>query len=94
VLIEQVERAFKMFFTGVKVNIGQFSRDNTENLVSDYVENTKKLSERRWKQIMAHCGAEVESEAAVMVPCMDKERRTLYIPSSPGPMDEFDQDSE
>jgi hypothetical protein len=31
-----------MFFTGQKVNIGQFSRDNTETLVGDYVENTKK----------------------------------------------------
>jgi hypothetical protein len=34
-----------MFFTGEKVNIGQFSRDNTEKLVGDYVENTKKLSD-------------------------------------------------
>jgi hypothetical protein len=79
----QVERAFKMYFTGEKVSLGQFSRDNTENLVADYVENTKKLSERRWKRIMERCGAEAENEAVVSVPCMDERRRTLYIPSSP-----------
>ena len=30
-----------MFFTGHKVNIGQFSHDNTETLIGDYMENTK-----------------------------------------------------
>ena len=39
----QVECAFKMYFTSQKVNIGKFSRDNTEALVADYVENTKKM---------------------------------------------------
>ena len=34
--------AFKMYFTGQKVNIGKFSHDNTEALVADYVKNTKK----------------------------------------------------
>ena len=80
-----------MFFTGVKVNIGQFSRDNTETLVADYVENTKKLSERRWKQILERCGAEVENEVVVSVPSLDKQRRILYIPSSPSPR-ESDQE--
>ena len=42
----QVELAFKMFFTGHKVNIGQFSRHNTETLVGDYIENTKKTLEK------------------------------------------------
>jgi hypothetical protein len=79
-----------MFFTGVKVSIGHFSRGNTENLVADYIENTAKLSKRRWNQIMEHCGAETEivGELKVSVPCLDKERRTLYIPSSPAPMDD------
>jgi hypothetical protein len=77
-----------MFFTGHKTNIGQFSRDNTESLVDDYVENTKKLSERRWNQILERCGAVSASEneqAAASVPCMDEQRRVLYIPSSPAP---------
>ena len=76
-----------MFFTGHKTNIGQFSRDNTESLVSDYVENTKKLSERRWSKILERCGAVSENELAVTVavPCMDEQRRVLYIPSSPAP---------
>ena len=85
-----------MFFTGEKVNIGHFSRDNTENMVADYIENTEKLSDRRWKQILEHCGAEVESEVNLSVPSLDKRRRTLYIPSSPlagpGPMDTSDQE--
>ena len=74
-----------MFFTGRKVNIGAFSRDNTETLVRDYVENTKKLSERRWKRILEHCGAAlaVEIEPADNVPCMEERRRDLYVPSSP-----------
>lgn len=75
-----------MFFTGHKVNIGQFSRDNTETLVGDYMENTKKLSGRRWKQIMERCGAVAETEAPVeSVPSMDERRRVLYVPSSPAP---------
>ena len=45
-----------MFFTGHKQNVGQFSRDNTETLVGDYVENTKKLSKRRWQQIWNDVG--------------------------------------
>jgi hypothetical protein len=74
-----------MFFTGRKQNIGQFSRDNTERLVGDYIENTKKLSERRWQRILEQCGAigVVENEAVESVPCMDEQRRTLYVPSSP-----------
>lgn len=83
----QVERAFKMYFTGQKVNIGKFSRDNTEALVADYVENTKKLSERRWKQILERCGSTpvAENEHVESVPraCMDERRRALYVPSSP-----------
>jgi len=75
-----------MFFTGQKINIGQFSRDNTEALVGDYIENTKKLSERRWKQILQRCGAVTQNEpVAASVPSMDERRRVLYIPSSPAP---------
>jgi len=82
-----------MFITGEKVNIGQFSRDNTETLVGDYVENTKKLSERRWKRILEQCGAALaaENEATESVTCeMDEQRRTLYVPSSPPPMKDED----
>jgi hypothetical protein len=73
-----------MFFTGHKVNIGQFSRENTKTLVTDYVQNTKKLSERRWKKILERCGAvQAENEPVENVRCMDEERRILYVPSSP-----------
>jgi hypothetical protein len=76
-----------MFLTGKKVNIGQFSRGNTETLVRDYVENTRKLSDRRWKQIMERCGTGAETEPVVDVPSMDDRRCVLYIPSSPAPLD-------
>ena len=80
-----------MFTTGKKVNIGQFSRDNTETLVRDYVENTRKLSDRRWKQIMERCGTGTDVEpAAVDAPSMDDRRRVLYIPSSPAPLEGSD----
>lgn len=77
-----------MFFTGQKVKIGQFSRDNTETLVGDYIENTKKLSKRRWQQILERCGAVVQVENGPTgmessIPCMDEQRRVLYVPSSP-----------
>ena len=91
---EQVERAFKMFFTGEKVNIGQFSRDKTENIVADYIENTEKLSEWRWKRILECCGVEVETEVVANVPCLDKRQHTLYIPSSPGLSDQNWQELE
>jgi len=81
-----------MFVTGQKVNIGQFSRNNTETLVGDYVKNTKKLSERRWQQILD--GAEVENEPVTVpsAPCMEERRRVLYIPSSPAPMKGSDEE--
>ena len=78
-----------MFFTGKKVSIGQFSRDNTKTLVSDYVQNTKKLSERRWKRILERCGAVPENEPGTpSAPSMDERRRDLYVPSSPAPDEE------
>ena len=81
----QVERAFKMFFTGVKVNLGQFSRDNAEGLVTDYAQNTCHLSERRWRHILDACGVDEGEQIIVHTPCMDQQRRHLYIPSSPAP---------
>ena len=82
-----------MFFTGHKVNIGQFSRDNTETLVGDYMENTKKLSERRWKRIMDRCGAVCENEPLVeRVPSMDERQHVLYVPSSPVPSQGSDEE--
>jgi hypothetical protein len=77
-----------MFFTGVKVNTGQFSRDNTERVVADYIENTCKLSERRWRRVLDACGVDENEQTEVSAPCMDeRQRRTLYIPSSPVPTD-------
>jgi hypothetical protein len=81
-----------MFFTGHKLKTGQFSRDNTEALVNDYIENTKKLTERRWNQILERCGAELAASENELgekgVPCMDERRRVLYVPSSPAPDEE------
>ena len=80
-----------MFLTGKKTSIGQFSRDNTESLIDDYLENTKKLSERRWNHILEQCGAVSENEpVASGVPSMDEQRRVLYIPSSPAPSEKED----
>jgi hypothetical protein len=75
-----------MFFTGMKTNIGLFSCDNTKSLVADYMENTKKLSEWCWKQILKSCGAEYEKDAVVPAPGMDEQCCTLYTPSSPAMM--------
>jgi hypothetical protein len=74
-----------MFFSGHKKFTGQFSRDKTEALVGDYVENTEKLSERRWNQILDRCGVESENESVESIPCMDERRHALYVPSSPAP---------
>jgi hypothetical protein len=79
----QVERAFKMFLTGIKINVSQFSHDHIETLVSDYMENTAKLTEQHWKKILEHCGADVEKEPAASTPSMDECCRILYTPSSP-----------
>ena len=77
-----------MFFTGQKANIGQFSRNNTKTLVNDYIVNTEKLSERRWKQIMERCGIVAEREVVERVPSMEERRRVLYVASSPAPSDD------
>ena len=77
-----------MFLTGKKVVTGQFSHDNTESLIRDYVENTRKLSDRRWKQILERCGTGAEIEPEEDFSGMDDRRRILYIPSSPGPDEE------
>jgi hypothetical protein len=83
-----------MFFTGCRVKTGHFSRDNTEALVSDYVENTKKLSERRWNRILERCGAVpvAENEPCMESVCMDERRRVLYVPSSPAPSKGSDEE--
>jgi hypothetical protein len=51
--------------------------------------NTTKLTERRWRQILKTCGVdESGKQTAAPAPGMDEHRRrTLYIPSSPAPMD-------
>ena len=72
-----------MFLTGRKINVGQFSRDHIEVLVRDYMENTVKLTKRRWKKILERCGVDVEKEPAASAPSMDECRRILYVPSSP-----------
>jgi hypothetical protein len=74
-----------MFFTGCKVKNGQFSRDNIEDLVGDYVENTKKLIERCWNRILELCGVAEDEPGEESVPCMDERRHVLYVPSSPAP---------
>jgi hypothetical protein len=83
-----------MFFTGQKVNIGQFSRDNTATLVSDYIKNAERLTKRRWGQILDRCGIVAETEHQVVegVPSMDKQRRDLYVPSSPAPSEHSDDE--
>jgi hypothetical protein len=82
-----------MFFTGIRAFNGPFSRDNVERVTANYVENTKKLSKKRWTLILKACGADengkpIKEQTVVTTLGMDEHRRrTLYIPSSPAPMD-------
>lgn len=89
--LPQVERAFKMFYSGVKVqdNVGQFSREKTEGLVADYLVNTSKLSKRRWRRVLDACGVDENETASVVAsaPSMNEGRRNLYNASSPIPTD-------
>jgi hypothetical protein len=76
-----------MFCTGIKVYHGQFSHENTEQLVADYAENTQKLSQCRWRKILDACGANDSETPITSTPQMDERHRTLYTASSPVPMD-------
>ena len=89
--LPQVERAFKMFYSGLKLqdNVGQFSREKTEGLIADYMVNTSKLSKRRWRRVLDACGVDENETASVVAsaPSMNEGRRTLYNASSPIPTD-------
>ena len=75
-----------MFTTGKRVKQGQFSCEKVGDLMDDWIENSKNLTERRWNRILSKCGAQVEQERKVPIlnaPAMARRRRNIYVPSSP-----------
>jgi hypothetical protein len=41
----KVERAFKMYHSGERKNVGQFSHEKVGNMIDDYMVSTSDLSE-------------------------------------------------
>lgn len=76
------------YHTGYKINPGQFSRENCEPGVDDYIEGTiSDLSNHRWRTLM-----ELWGRSRIEVPAFIAEgsraRRKLYLPPSSSPAKE------
>ena len=82
----QIERAFKMYHTGERVNVGQFSREMVGHMIDDYGANAKALSDRRWSKIMEIVGQAQnvvkDQRPSPNAASMQQKRRILYIASS------------
>jgi len=76
-----IERAFFMFSTGTRADMGQFSRDVVGSLVGEYLYLAGQLTNRRWDLIMDLCG-ELKDTPALMTHSVQVNRRALYEPSS------------
>ncbi|KAF5355587.1 hypothetical protein D9757_012818 [Collybiopsis confluens] len=60
-----VERAFTAYKSGVKAQAGDFSQFNIGNIVTEYMEPIKRLSERRWTSILRKSDAETVKPTAL-----------------------------
>ncbi|KAL1740532.1 hypothetical protein HDZ31DRAFT_76822 [Schizophyllum fasciatum] len=85
-----VERAFAEYVrykNGKKheEDVKTFTKHRYHDVVYDYIDNAKRLSDRRWLEIYAHCQVRVvtEREPPPVNNSMNRKRRKLYIPSSP-----------
>jgi len=86
----QLERAFMTFATGEHVkNTVKFSKEEISDIYNDYLFTMKEFTERTWDRIEKACAVENKSrpgdhqvEAAITL-YSTKQRRTLFIPSSP-----------
>ncbi|KAL1663476.1 hypothetical protein GGF50DRAFT_115991 [Schizophyllum commune] len=85
-----VERAFAEYVryeNGKKheEDVKTFTKHRYHDVVYDYVDNAKRLSDRRWLEIYAQCQVRVvtKHEPPAVNNSMSRKRRKLYIPSSP-----------
>ncbi|KAI0003200.1 hypothetical protein BJV74DRAFT_793475 [Russula compacta] len=82
--ITALERAFTAYHTGQKVPQKMFSRDNYGLTVDDYMDNIKKLMQRRWDMILDGLGVlEMQPKEEIILTSLSENRRNLYVPSSP-----------
>lgn len=79
----QLERAFTSYRSGWKTPPKTFSCDNYGLTIDDYMENIRKLSNRRWESILDHAGVSGTKQKEDVATSLSENRRTLYIPSSP-----------
>jgi hypothetical protein len=78
----QIERAFLMYATGLRVDHGPFSRDVVGSIVGEYADIALRLSDRRWNRILSLCGAHsVEQKPNLKLNSLN--RRAMYEQSSP-----------
>ncbi|KAF8495421.1 hypothetical protein F5888DRAFT_1635496 [Russula emetica] len=78
-----IERAFVMFATGTRTDVGQFSKDVVGTLVGDYLYLATRLTDRRWDLIAELCsGLKEKSTSLTHAVQSQVNRRTLYEPSS------------
>ncbi|KAF8977474.1 hypothetical protein BDQ17DRAFT_1440616 [Cyathus striatus] len=95
-----VEHAFECYITGHFMPPGRFKNELIEEMVCNYIEHAKMLTDRRWRKLAASCGVEFEDseEPAAMEDMLDEtaglrsNRRLLYKCSSPVP-DSSDDDN-
>ncbi|KAF9010817.1 hypothetical protein BDQ17DRAFT_1322594 [Cyathus striatus] len=95
-----VECAFECYITGRFTPPGRFKNELIKEMVCDYIEHAKMLTDRRWRKLAASCGVEFEDseEPAAMEDMLDEtaglrsNRRLLYERSSPVP-DSSDDDN-
>ncbi|KAH9172394.1 hypothetical protein EDB89DRAFT_1906249 [Lactarius sanguifluus] len=80
--------AFSTFESDQQVQASLFSWDSHGSIVTDYMKNLKKLSERHWKSLLIAYGTMEEGQVRVQVSpskasSLESMRHALYIPSSP-----------
>ena len=90
-ILFKVERAFKMYHSGERKNVGQFSREKIGDMIDDYMVPASNLSDQRWTTILEICGTnDNESDGKYGGPSaesMQNSHRALYTPSSPSKED-------
>lgn len=70
-----------MYTTGVRVDMGQFSRDVVGTMLGDHLYLASMISDRRWDTIKALCDHNRE-KPTIEVHSMQVNRRSLYEASS------------
>jgi hypothetical protein len=87
--ISQLERAFRAHVkTGSLATVERFTTQKYNDIVTSYLRNTKAISERRWNDILAACGAKNAKNDSgedddPNVSILEQYRGEIFIPSSP-----------